>query len=129
MTGIDDALSAASLLLAAVALVYGAWSGDIEREAGRTYSPNAKAKEKEKAGTRAVLWQKAIPLATAGWAILAVFAPRTIVIAWETGRALLTENWRYSDVSTIFVLSTLLSLALALHLAGRVLALCKILRT
>lgn len=129
MTGMEDALSAASLLLAAVALVYSAWSGDIEREAGRTYSPNAKSKEKEKAVTRAVLWRKAVPLAIGGWAILAVFAPRTIVITLETGRALLAGRWRYDDVSTIFVLSTVLTLALALHLAGRVLALRKVVGT
>jgi hypothetical protein len=125
----DDALSAASLLLAAVALVYSAWSGDIEREAGRTYSPNANAKKKEKAGTRAVLWRKAVPLATAGWAILAVFAPRTIVITCETSRALLAGTWSYGDVSTIFVLSAVMTLALALHLTDRVWALRKILRT
>ena len=129
MTEMADALSAASLLLAAVALVYGAWSGDIEKEASRTYSPNAKAKEREKAVSRAVLWRKAIPLAIAGWFILAVFAPRTVVITWDTGRALLTGRWRYDDVSTIFVLSTGLTLALALHLLGRVLALRKVLRT
>jgi hypothetical protein len=121
----DDPLAAASLLLAAVALVYGAWSGDIDREAGRTYSSNARAKDKQKDETRAVLWLKAFPLTTAGWAVFAVFAPRTIMITWETCRALLAGSWRYGDVSTIFVLSTVLTLALALHLAGRVLALRK----
>lgn len=128
MTGMDDALSAASLLLAAIALVYSAWSGDIEREAGRTYSPNAKAKEKEKIGTRAVLWRKAIPLAAAGWAVLAVFVPRAIVITSETCRAMSAGTWRYGDVSTVFVLATMLTLGLALHLAGRVLAVRKALR-
>jgi hypothetical protein len=128
MSGMDNALSAASLLLAAVALIYGAWSGDIEREVTRDVSPNANAKEKEKAHTRAVLWGKAIPLAIAGWAIVAVFTPRTMLITFDTCRALVAGTWRYGDVTTIFVLSTALSLALAIHLVSRVLALCKALR-
>lgn len=124
----DDALSAASLLLAAVALVYGAWSAEIEREAGRAYSPNAKVKEKEKDVTRAVLWRKAVPLAIAGWAIVAVFSPRAAGVTCDTLRSALAGTWRYGDVPTIFVLSTVLILGLAAHLSGRVLALRKALK-
>lgn len=128
MTDIGNALSAASLLLAAVALVYGAWSGDIEREVARIYSPNAKAKDKEKAHARGVLWRKAVPLTAAGWTILAVFAPRTVMIVWKTGSDIWDRRWVYDDVSTIFVLSTVLTLAMALHLAERVVALRRVLR-
>ena len=128
MTGMDDALAAASLLLAAVALVYGAWSTEIEREAERTYSPNATAKAKEKDGTRAVLWHKAVPLAVAGWAILAVFSPRVVAVVCDTVDAMRSGTWRYGDVPTIFVHSTVLVLGLAVHLSGRVRALRKALR-
>lgn len=124
-----DALSAASLLLAALALVYGAWSGDIEREAGRSYSANATTKGREKDATRAVLWGKAVPLAAAGWTILAVFAWRVLTIVRDTVGQALAGTWRYGDVQTIFVLATLLILGLALHLTGRIVALRKTLKT
>lgn len=119
MSDIADALSSASLLLAALALVYGAWSGEIEKQAGRTYSPNAATKADQKAETRGVRDRKALPMMVGGWLIFVAFLPRAWGIAGIALGCAKSGGCHYQDVSAIFILTQVFVFGLAAHLTGR----------
>ncbi len=123
MNSMQDALSSASLLLAALALVYSSWSGSIDTELNRTYSGNVEQKEREKERVRLVLHRRAWPLAIASWSVVIAFVPRLLDIVGFSLSC--TENCTYDDVSAVFLLTVLLMAGLALHLSGMVFALHK----
>lgn len=117
-----DALSSASLLLAAIALVYGAWSPSIDAEVARVYSANAETKADEQADARRILAGRARPLAACCWLVAVVFLPRCWGIGAETVRciAALDRDCAYDDVAAVFVLAEVVISTLALHLTSRV---------
>jgi hypothetical protein len=123
VSGIGDALSAASLLLAALALVYGTWSASIDAETNRTYATSANTKEDEKKETRSVRNRRALPMAVGSWLIAVTFVPRDLGIFRNVLACAQQDHCGYDDVAAVFVLTQVFILALALHLTGRVLAL------
>ena len=121
MSSMPDALSSASLLLAAIALVYGAWSPSIDVEVARVYSANAETKAYEQADTRRILAGRARPLTVCCWLVAIVFLPRCWSIAAETVRcvAALGRGCVYDDVAAVFVLAEVVVSVLAFHLTSR----------
>jgi hypothetical protein len=119
VSNIADALSSASLLLAALALVYGAWSGEIEKQASRAYSPNVATKTDQKAETRGVRDKKALPLMLGSWLIFLAFLPRALDIAGIALGCTKSGGCHYEDVSAVFILTQVFVLGLAAHLTGR----------
>lgn len=122
MSPIPDALSSASLLLAAIALVYSAWSASIDAEVKRTYSDQASIRADQKEETQKILNRRARPIMIACWLVFFAFLPRSFCIFWNTGEcfAAAGKGCGYDDVSGIFVLTQIVVAGLALHLGGRV---------
>jgi hypothetical protein len=116
----SDALTAASLLLAALALIYSAWSTSIDAAISQPLSPNAKAKAREQAEIRKILTGRARPLSITAWLIALVFAPRSYELLATAAICAGPQTCNYNDVGAIFLLTQLVVLALALHLTARV---------
>lgn len=117
-----DALSAAGLLLAAIALVYSAWSASIETEVNRKYSPQEQTKKDEKQATRRVLNSRAWPMTIACWLVFAIFVPRSLDILrtiLECARSS-GAGCSYDDVAAIFLLTQVVVVGLAVHLTKQV---------
>lgn len=115
MSAMSDALSAASLVLAALALVYSAWSGSIERALNEklgTTKDQVAAQKKEWAEVRKY---RALPIAYACWALLIIFLCRDISILCGAWRCVGSPNCRYDDIAVIFLLTQVLILGMALH--------------
>jgi hypothetical protein len=83
-----DLLGAATLLLAALAVLYGVWYSSIEAAKSRTIPTHASDAAKPLASVRAVLRGRAYPLALASGLSAMVFAPEAINIVAETVRTL-----------------------------------------
>lgn len=116
----SDALTAAGLLLAALALVYSAWSASIDAAISQPLSPNAQAKAREQAEIRKIHIGRAWPLAITAWLIALVFAPRSYELLATAAVCARAQTCNYDDVGAIFLLMQLVVLALALHLTARV---------
>jgi hypothetical protein len=115
MSGISDALSAAGLLLAALALVFSAWSGSIEGAIKDNLGTTDDAVTEKKKEIRAVRRFRALPIAIACWALLVAFLYRDITILRTAWRCLASSKCEYDDIAVIFLLTQVLILGMALH--------------
>jgi hypothetical protein len=123
MNVITDALAAAGMLLAALTLVYSAWSASIDAGLNKTFSPGAAAKIREKDDIRAVRNYRAAPMAVACWLVAIIFARRDLHIISESLKYFGAKSWEYDDVSTIFLFTQVLVIGLALHVSRQILGL------
>ncbi len=116
-----DLLSAASLLLAVIAVLYGLWYPEIIK----AIATNVPAHERDRAKPRKdvcdVLYSSALPLTGAALLLILVFLPDAVSIFIQSFKNYWGEGFqaitRYSAVSTSFVLVVCLSLALVIYLA------------
>jgi len=122
-----DAVSSAGLLLAALALVFSAWTPSIEGALDKDFSPGASEKAREKAEVKAIRDRRARPLAIVSWLIAVLFVPRDIAILVATAGCVATEGkgCGYDDVAVTFLLTQLVFAFLAWHVSGQVKLLTK----
>ncbi|TRC87880.1 hypothetical protein FJV80_12115 [Mesorhizobium sp. WSM4310] len=116
----SDALASASLLLAALALVYGAWSTSIEAAINKTFSANATIKAKEKGDIRRIRNYRALPLAISAALVFILFLPRSFQLLCVVVRCMGRDGCRYDDVSAVFLLTQCLVAGLTVHLAFQI---------
>jgi hypothetical protein len=117
----SDKLSAASLLLAIVAVLYGMWYPHLTQALAAKIPPHEPDRRKPKTEIRLLRNQRAIPLAAAAIGVALVFLPDAMVIIAEGAGVLKNEGLRlqnYDSVATAFVLVELVSIYLAFHFAG-----------
>lgn len=105
MSAMTEALSAASLLLAVIALIFGAWWPQLSRAATFAFDKSKGNRKGERWPIAATLLGQALPLSLGGLAAAFVFLPR----AWRlTTQAIVcgcpTPD-RLDDVSAAFVVS------------------------
>ena len=62
-----DPLAAASLLMAIIAMLYGAWSAEMTQASGLVLKPLKKDRRSQREQIVVALNQKAIPLAAGSW--------------------------------------------------------------
>lgn len=116
MNDFANPLSAASLVLAAIALVYSAWSASIQNDIDRSFSPNDKIMETERGEVRQTMMSRALPLAMASTSVLVVFAARfwsvmvSVIDHWSGTRS------QYDDVTAAFVVTQIFVAGLTVHL-------------
>lgn len=116
-----DLLSAASLLLTIITVLYGLWNPTIRTTLDKK-EPDFKVQTaKPLEEIRSVIWKQAIPLALAAYTIALVFAKDAISLCLRSWESYRTNGFRptianYDAVGTAFVLVVLLSLALAFQL-------------
>lgn len=116
MSDFANPLSAASLVLAAIALVYTAWSASIQNMIDRPFSPNDAVKASEQAEVRRTMVSRAIPLALASTSVLIVFTPRSWAVIMSVVDYWHGNGSHYDDVAAIFVFTQIFVTSLAVHL-------------
>jgi hypothetical protein len=116
----SDLLSAASLLLAVIAVLYGLWYPELLKALD---TPIAKFREdrlSDRNVVRAALAHKSRPLMVASVGMAAVFLPDTFGVLYNTWFELLSHRLaairQYDAVQTSFVVVEMVLLGLAVHL-------------
>lgn len=120
MNDMSDALSAAGLLLAALALVYSAWSPSIEAAIGASVGTTDGEKRRVKDAARAIRNRRAWPIAISCWLILIAFGVRDYEIAKSTAGCWSGGGCHYDDIAAVFLLTQLLVLGMAIHAQNQV---------
>lgn len=110
-----DALSAAGLLLAALALVYSAWSPQIDAAKTKPMGTTAGEIDRNKDDVRAVRNGRAVPLLVASVLILVAFLPRDLGILCSISKVG-EVGYEYDDIAAIFLLTQVLVTAFSFHL-------------
>jgi hypothetical protein len=109
-----DLLSAASLLMTVIAILYSLWHNDLE--AGLKIYPGRPADNRpSERKIFALITTKAFPLAAMAWATSLVFMPQAISLSISSIRHwadLHGDGYRYNAVSTAFCLVVVFSLIL-----------------
>jgi hypothetical protein len=98
-------LSAASLVLAAIAVMYGAWYSDMSRVLAIKPSALPASDEANYRFAVSVLRGRAVPLTVAATGATAIFAPDAVCIVVDLGRAVFLDHSipSYNAVSTTLV--------------------------
>jgi hypothetical protein len=115
----SDLLSAASLLLAIVAVLHGMWYPEIVRSLDTHVPDHPAAKRKPYAEVSDVRRTRALPLMTATVLLAAVFLPDAVKIVLASASTMASTGVsalaRYSAVATAFVLVEFLALCFAAY--------------
>jgi hypothetical protein len=117
----SDKLSAASLLLAIVAVLYGMWYPLLTDSLETKVPEFAADRPKPRKAVYAVRKGRALPLLVAAIGVAAVFLPDALGIVVQSLRIAATEGLHlreYDSVATAFVLVEVVSLYFVIHFAG-----------
>ena len=115
MSPMADALSAASLLLAALALVYSAWTPSIEAAINTTFGTGDTEVARQKAEIRSIRKYRAVPIAIACWLLVVAFVWRDVQIIVTAVTCLGPIGCHYDEIAAIFLLTQALLIGMALH--------------
>jgi hypothetical protein len=117
-----DPLAAASLVMAVIAMLYGAWSAEIDRAATLALRPlKADRVRLDRPGIRRALVSKALPLWFGALTTLVIFAWRAIQVVrsiWDH-----PADATFDDVAAAFLVTQIVILLLVYTLGAQVLAL------
>ncbi|MFC7481059.1 hypothetical protein ACFQX7_14860 [Luedemannella flava] len=81
MVAVDaDLLSATSLLVGAVGLLYGAWQAELTRALTSRVAPKRLDRDPERARVRRTLRGRALPLAAATGSLVLIFLPSAVQV-------------------------------------------------
>lgn len=115
-----DVLSAASLLLTVLGVVYGTWYSEIIKALETAIPEHAANRVPVRQMVRTSLYAKAFPLALAATVLTLVFLPDAVTIVRAGVNAFETAGWdafhEYNAVEAAFCLVVLLTGALAAYL-------------
>ena len=117
---LTDALSAAGLLLAALALVYSTWTASIDKAITDAISTEEGQKKEDQDKVRSIRNWRAAPMAAASWLITLVFLPRDIQLLCTSVTALASGKGQYDDVAAVFLVSQMLFIGLAIYVSNQV---------
>lgn len=124
-----DLLSAASLLLAVIGILYGFWYNELA-DARSTQIPEHSANcTSPRIRVSRILWSRALPLTASSILLALVFLPDAIRIATDSIRAygqvgISLES--YDAVRTAFCVVVGFECALALHLSWLSMSICRL---
>lgn len=117
-----DLLSAASLLLTVLTILYSLWHPDISTASGLPVDHFAANRHVVYRRARSVFFSKALPLCLATGVLFAAALPQAIVIL---RRPIARSFATYDAVSTIFVAVTCVLLFLSAHILYNAVSLAK----
>jgi hypothetical protein len=116
----SDLLSAASLLLTLIALLYGMWYSEIAAATNITVQPQPADRLLDYQRAQVVFWTKAIPLTVAALLLSAVFLPTAVQLVgravqhwWKVGVLAIRD---YDPVATSLILVTVGAIFFSVHL-------------
>jgi len=114
-----DLLSAATLLLTVLTILYGLWYDEITKALDTRIESDPRDRSRSYHMLRSVLYNRAIPLTLAAWFLTVTFAPDTISIILSTieniGTRGISALTNYSAVATALVLAVFSSFGLAIY--------------
>lgn len=115
----NDLLSAASLFLAVLGLLYSAWYSEI-RETLALQAPDYKDDRGPLIErVRAAYWTRAVPLAFGAVALALILTPDLVRTVWSFGAALWTVGLKtlatYDAVRTLFCAIAAMTIGFAIH--------------
>ena len=103
MTSMADLLSATTLLLTVITILYSLWYTEITNACALSVDDKAENRREVYIEARRVLWSKAIPLTIAALVLFVVNVPDGYLIAQHAANTLWTKtNAPYSAVRTTF---------------------------
>jgi hypothetical protein len=118
----SDLLSAASLLLAIVTVLYGMWYPEIMKSLETEVPDHPAARRKPRGEVAAMRRNRALPLMTATILLAAVFLPDALKIVLQSTGSIVSNGIsafaKYSAVATAFVLVEILALYFAAYFAA-----------
>ena len=124
----SELLSAASLLMTVIAILYGIWHNDLA--AGLTINPGHPADNlPSERKIRNLIATRALPLTAMAWATTLVFSPEAISLSIATIRSWLEHDggaYAYNAVSTAFCLVVAISLILSAYTSAMLLGLTRL---
>ena len=113
----SDLLSAASLLLAILAVLYGMWYAELVKALETPVPPHEASRRKPYREVASVRKTRALPLMLATILLAVVFLPDTVQILWSSVHLAASTPAsalrQYNAVATAFVLVELLALCFA----------------
>lgn len=116
---IADLLSAESLLLAILAVIYGLWYPEIRETLRIEPKQHLEDSAEDRKTVLSVTRTKAVPLAAASLLVAGVFLPDVIEILVDSFQHMKSHEWpaapKYDAVKTAFVLVTILTALLCVH--------------
>jgi len=112
-----DLLSAASLLMAIVGVLYGLWYGDITSSLTMALPQHLEDRQKPLSEARLVFWGKAFPLVLASASVTLVFMPPALTIIAKSfcGYFAYGYMFTYDPIATSLVLVEVFVCALFVH--------------
>jgi len=115
----SDLLSAASLLLAIIAVLYGMWYPEIVKSLATDVPDHPAAKRKPRGEVVAVRRSRALPLMIATILLATVFLPDMTRIVVRSASMYVSDGVsgfkKYSAVATAFVLVEIVAIGFAVH--------------
>lgn len=127
-----DLLSAASLLLAVVAVLYGLWYPELMAALAIKVPPHKEDRDEPHRRVSSSLFGRAVPLAAGSSVLALVFLPDAISILLISARNLgvdgLSALRRYDAVRTSFCLVVTFAISLGIHAISVVVRLIKLRR-
>lgn len=114
---LDQAISAASLVLAVLAALYTLWLGEVGRVLAIEPDPDIQNRKPQKKTVTWAFLTKGLPLFLASGAAVGVIAPRTTTILEEVASH--GAEWGFDDVKAFFVLTAALLAIITLVAAGQ----------
>lgn len=114
-----DLLSASSLLLAVIGILYGFWYGDLASAKSTAVPDHAANCTAPRIMVSGVLWSRALPLAVSSVILALVFLPDTFRIINESYTFYCSESIAlksYDAVRTAFCVVVMFKVILAIHL-------------
>ena len=128
----SDLLSAASLLLTLMGIVYGIWYAEIVAAQNADVPLQYADRDTVRGQVKAALFTKALPLAIATTVLAAIFLPNagTIALSWLGSFLAVTAQAfaHYNAVIATFCFVEILSIALAVQTVALAISLCGKLR-
>ena len=103
---LDQAISAASLVLAVLAALYTLWLGEVGRALDLDPKPDKANRKPQEDQVLSALYTKGLPLFAASLAAVCIMSWRTWLILAECLAH--WRDWAYDDVKALFVLTTVL---------------------
>jgi hypothetical protein len=122
---VADPLSAAAMLLAIVAVLFGAWTGEVSAAIRFRLQPQKENREQDRIVIRDALYKKALPLTLGAWLTVAVFANRVIGIFLTARGCICDPQCQYDDVGAAFALTEVFLIAVAVSATGQLVMLVR----
>lgn len=103
MTDFANPLSASSVLLAILAILYGAWYADIKQTSEIILEDQKANRTGQRTALYSALWTKALPLALGSTITSLIFVARTLDIVAQSLSCKASAGCQYDDVQAAFV--------------------------